>query len=149
MRSNVRRREEKECHVCQIRWCSLDHKWANRKTCSFECKIKLSGLTQMDPSAPHSGHKRRNPFAPPPLSLVARLTGVPFVTARAILGGRARMRSLPEHRRRALAKKAGRASAKSRTKEQRAYIGRKAAAISNHKRWGTPIPEEFKDAGIL
>jgi len=145
MRSNVRRREEKECHVCQIRWCSLDHQWANRKTCSHECKIKLSALTQMDPLAPYSMHKRRNPFAPPPLSVVAKLTGVPFVVARAILGGQARMKKLPEAQRRALGRRAGKASAKARTPEQRSAIGRKAAAISNNKRWGTPIPEEFRN----
>ena len=135
--ANIRRREERECHVCGIRWCSLDHVWANRKTCSQECRHALSGLTQRDPSAPYSEHKPTGPFAQPRLSVLAKMTGVPFAVLRARKGGE----SLSRAQRRKLGRIGGKASMAKRTPEQRSAIARKAAARTNHKRWGTPLPE--------
>ncbi len=140
---NRKKRIECECHVCMVRWCSLDHRGV-RKTCSQECRHRLSGLTQMDPTAPHSGHKHLNPFAPPRVSVMARLTGVPFATARGILGGQARMRKATAKQRTAMGKKGGRAAMAKRSPEQRTAIARKAAARTNHVRWGTPLPEWAK-----
>jgi len=133
---NRKKRIECECHVCMVRWCSLDHRGV-RRTCSQECRHRLSGLTQMDPTAPFSGHKRANPFAPPPLSLVAKLTGVPFATLR----GRAGARALTPKQRRALGRKGGKASMAKRSPEQKTAIAKRNAAHTNHKRWGTPLPE--------
>lgn len=138
---NVRRREVKACHVCGIEWCSLDHVWANRKTCSQECRHALSGLTQMDPQAPYSGHKHRRPLAGPRLSDVAKATGVPFATMRGILGAQAAQRKMTPAFLSAIGRKGGRASMAKRAPEQRRAIARKAAARANHKRWGTPLPE--------
>lgn len=136
---NRKKRIECECHVCMVRWCSLDHRGV-RKTCSQECRHRLSGLTQMDPTAPYSGHKRANPFAPPPLSLVAKLMGVPFATLR----GRAGARALTPKQRRRLARIGGKASMAKRSPELKSAIAKRNAARTNHKRWGTPLPEWAK-----
>lgn len=138
--SNVRRREECECWVCGVQWCSLDHRGV-RKTCSQECRHRLSGITQMDPMAPWSGYKHQRPLAGPRLSDVAKATGVPFATARGILGAQALHRKLTPARASAIGRKGGRASMAKRTPDERSAIGRKAAARANHKRWGTPLPE--------
>lgn len=129
--------------MCGIQWCSLDHRWANRKTCSQACRHALSALTQMDPMAPHSGHKHRRPLAGPRLSDIAKATGVPFATMRGILGAQASFAKLSDARKLAIARKGGKASMAKRSPEERRAIGRKAAALANHKRWGTPVPEEF------
>lgn len=142
--ANIRRREERECHVCGIRWCSLDHVWANRKTCSQECRHALSGLTQRDPSAPYSEHKPTGPFAQPRLSVIAKMTGVPFATVRGILGGQARMHKATERQKSAMGRKGGKAAMAKRSPEERSAIARKAAARTNHIRWGTPLPEWAK-----
>lgn len=135
---NVRRREECECWVCGVRWCSLDHRWANRKTCSQECRHALSGITQRDPSAPFSGHKVT---LVPSLSEVARSIGVPFASMRGRLGAQASLMKLSPARRSAIGRKGGKASMAKRSPEERSRIGRLAAARANHKRWGTPLPE--------
>ena len=136
---NVRRREERECHICRIRWCSLDHRWANRRTCSEECRHRLSGITQTDPTARWS--KYRSPMAGPRLVDVAAAAGLSVASVRGVLGGQARMRKLTKEQRRAMGRKGGKKSARSVDPDVRRAISRRAAAVTNHKRWGTPLLE--------
>ena len=74
------------------------------------------------------------------MSVVARLTGVPFASMR----GRKGALSLTRKQRSKLGRAGGRASMAKRTPEERLAIGRKAAARTNHVRWGTPLPEWAK-----
>lgn len=133
---------ELECHVCQIRWCPLGAKVAKRKTCSEQCRHEASALAQMDPMAPNSLHKHRRPGGFPKLSDIAAALGVSFLSMRGKLGGAARARALSDAQLRAIGKKAGKAASAYNRSPAGRERARRGVAMLNHKRWGTPLPEE-------
>lgn len=136
-------RIELECHVCQIRWCPLGAKVARRKTCSQECRHLSSSLCQRTPGSPYSMYPHPLQGTPPKLSAVATMTGVPFLTLRGRLGGQARQRALKPGEQMAMLRKAGKAASAYNRSPAGRERARRAAAITNHKRWGTPLPDGF------